>query len=95
MSMVSHVQFGDVTGYVSEYHHPVDFDFTLDSNVQTFAHYALRSIQLDLIDYELEDALKEGPIIFNEGSSTQCAKYIKFKYRRRQIMKTYDIVEKR
>lgn len=66
MSMVSHVQFGDVTGYVSEYHHPVDFDFTLDSNVQTFAHYALRSIQLELIDYELEDVLKEGPIIFNE-----------------------------
>ena len=35
-------------------------------NLQSFTHHALRSIQVKLNPTELEDALKEGPITFNE-----------------------------
>ena len=61
-SRLSHVNFGGITGYVAQDDFFDDFGFyenEFDPDIQTFTHYALRSIQIELNSYELEDALKE------------------------------------
>lgn len=61
-SRLSHVNFGGITGYVSQDDFFDDFGFyenEFNPDLQTFTHYALRSIQIELNSYELEDALKE------------------------------------
>lgn len=63
-SHVSHVNFGGITGYVARDEFFYDFGFgfdenEVDSDIQTFTHYALRSIQIDLNSFELEDVLNE------------------------------------
>jgi len=70
VSGVSHVNIGDVTGYVSNDEFDFDFGFELDdnddSNIDVFTHHALRSFHIELNQDELEDLLKEGSFIFNE-----------------------------
>ena len=65
-SGVSHVNIGDVTGYVSNNEFEFGFDFDSNPNIDEFTHHALRSIQLELNPTELENALKDGSFTFNE-----------------------------
>ena len=63
-SHVSHVNFGGITGYVARADFFDDFGFGFDENgvipdLQTFTHYALRELQIELNSFELEDALIE------------------------------------
>ena len=61
-SHLSHVNFGGITGYVIRDDFYDDFGFyenEFDPDLQTFAHYALRSLRIELNSYELEEALKE------------------------------------
>jgi len=64
VSGVSHVNIGDVTGYVSN--DEFGFNYDEDPNIDVFTHHALRSLHIVINPVELEDSLKEGPFTFNE-----------------------------
>lgn len=68
ISRVSHVNLGDVTGYISndEFDFGFGFDYEDNPNIDVFTHHVLRSIHIELNPDELEDSLKEGPLTFNE-----------------------------
>ena len=61
-SRLSHVNFGGITGYVTQDDFFDDFGFyenEFNPDLQTFTHYALREIRIELNSFEFEDVLKE------------------------------------
>lgn len=66
ISNVSHVNIGDVTGYVSNDEFNFGFDYDDNLNIGVFAHHALRSLHIELNPSELESSLRDGSFTFNE-----------------------------
>jgi hypothetical protein len=61
-SHLSHVNFEGINGYVASDDFFNDFGFYANEvtpDLQTFTHYSLREIQIELVSYDLEELLKD------------------------------------
>ncbi len=69
-AVITHVNLGDMTAYVSNTEFNEDFGFgfedDIDQNIDVFTHHALRVLHIELNQFAMEEALKSDPFTFTE-----------------------------